>query len=45
MIPMRRLSILMACVAALSACSLLDTVNEGSRIDYKSAGKLPPLDT
>ena len=44
MIPMRRLSILMACVAALSACSLLDTVNEGSRIDYKSAGKLPPLD-
>ncbi len=33
-----------ALAALLSACSLNEVMNETSRIDYKSAGKLPPLE-
>jgi outer membrane protein assembly factor BamC len=29
---------------ALSACSVTEELNERNKIDYKSAGKLPPLD-
>jgi outer membrane protein assembly factor BamC len=28
----------------LSGCSVTETINERNKIDYKSAGKLPPLD-
>jgi outer membrane protein assembly factor BamC len=33
-----------ALAASLSACSLNEVMSETSRIDYKSAGKLPPLE-
>jgi outer membrane protein assembly factor BamC len=35
-------AIVLAC--ALSACSVTEELNERNKIDYKSAGKLPPLD-
>jgi outer membrane protein assembly factor BamC len=34
--------VVLAC--ALSACSVTEELNERNKIDYKSAGKLPPLD-
>jgi outer membrane protein assembly factor BamC len=34
--------VVLAC--SLSACSLTEELNERNKIDYKSAGKLPPLD-
>lgn len=39
-----RLSALVACAAVLSACASFESLTQGSRIEYKSAGKLPPLD-
>lgn len=39
-----RLLMIVATLAALGACSLNDKIAEYSRIDYKSAGKVPSLD-
>ena len=38
------LALLVATALGVSGCSTLESITEGSRIDYKSAGKLPPLD-
>ena len=38
------LGALLAFLAAVAGCSLNETIAEASRVDYKSAGKLPPLD-
>ncbi len=40
----RRAAFLAAAVAALGACSTATEILEGRRIDYKSAGQLPPLE-
>ena len=40
----QRWLLLLAVPFALSACSITDEIDERTRIDYKSAGKLPPLD-
>ena len=40
----RGAGVALACGLSMSACSVIDTLNEGSRIDYKSAGKLPTLE-
>ena len=40
----RRWLVLLAVPFALSACSITDEIDQRTRIDYKSAGKLPPLD-
>jgi outer membrane protein assembly factor BamC len=40
----QRFLLLLAVPFALSACSITDEIGERTRIDYKSAGKLPPLD-
>jgi outer membrane protein assembly factor BamC len=37
-------SSVVAIACALSACSVTEELNERNKIDYKSAGKLPPLD-
>ncbi len=39
-----RLLLLVAVLALLGACSSISSLFEGSKVDYKSAGKLPPLD-
>lgn len=39
-----RLPLLLVLPFMLSACSISDAINERTRIDYKSAGKLAPLD-
>lgn len=39
-----RLVALALAVSTLAACSINEYLDERSRIDYKSAGKLPPLD-
>ena len=39
-----RLGALAVAVSALGACSINEYLDERSRIDYQSAGKLPPLD-
>ncbi|HWS74205.1 MAG TPA: outer membrane protein assembly factor BamC [Quisquiliibacterium sp.] len=41
---LRRWLSLIAVPLALSACSISQEIDEQTRIDYKSAGKLPPLD-
>ncbi len=35
---------LVAAVTLSAGCSAIDSINKSSRIDYKSAGKLPPLE-
>ena len=40
----QRWLLLLAVPFALSACSITDEINQRTSIDYKSAGKLPPLD-
>jgi len=35
---------LVVAVALSAGCSAIDSLNQSSRIDYKSAGKLPPLE-
>ncbi len=39
-----RWSILLALALALSACSITQEIEQRTKIDYKSAAKLPPLD-
>ena len=39
-----RILVLLAAAALLGACSSTDGLLEGKKVDYKSAGKLPPLD-
>ena len=39
-----RLAALAVAVSTLAACSINEYLDERSKIDYKSAGKLPPLD-
>ncbi|MFO1198073.1 MAG: outer membrane protein assembly factor BamC [Burkholderiaceae bacterium] len=38
------LGALLASLAVVAGCSLNETLADASRVDYKSAGKLPPLD-
>ena len=40
----RTVATLLAAAALLAGCSITETISEKGRIDYKSAGKLPPLD-
>jgi outer membrane protein assembly factor BamC len=39
-----RILLLLAVAALLGACGTTDGMFEGGKVDYKSAGKLPPLD-
>jgi len=39
-----RLAVVSALATALGACALNDRIEQAGRIDYKSAGKVPPLD-
>jgi outer membrane protein assembly factor BamC len=39
-----RILLTAAALALLGACSSMEGVLEGTKVDYKSAGKLPPLD-